>query len=290
MREFGSVPALGFAEGPATGPPLLLLHGVTRGWRDWEPILPELTRHWRVLALDLRGHGGSGRAERYLVTDYAADVVRFVREEVGAGAVLYGHSLGAMVAAAVAAELPQLVRGVVLEDPPFHTMGERIHGTGWQAQFAGMREVAQRGGTVEGLTDALAGIRLPAAGGGFKRLGELRSRESLRWSAECFTRLDPEVFTPIIAGRWLDGYDIAEVFTRIRCPVLLLQADPAVGGTLSDADVELARRTIHACQCVRFPGTGHQLHRDQPAAVLRAVQEFLAQLPLNSEASRNCES
>ncbi len=281
---------MGFAEGPAAGPPLLLLHGVTRGWRDWELILPALTRQWRVLALDLRGHGGSGRAERYLVTDYVTDVVRFVREGIHEAVVLHGHSLGAMVAAAVAAELPQLVRGVVLEDPPFHTMGERIHGTGWQAQFTGMHEVARRGGTVEELTGALADIRLPAAGGGFKRLGELRSRESLRWSAECFTRLDPEVFAPLMAGRWLDGYDVADVFARIRCPVLLLQADPAAGGTLSDADVELARRTIRDCQCARFPGAGHQLHRDQPEAVLRSVTEFLARLPLCRKDSLNCDT
>lgn len=277
-RDFGGPPALCYAEGPAAGPPLLLLHGVTRCWRDWEPLLPELAHAWRVLALDHRGHGGSERAASYRVTDYVADTVRFVRGEVAASLVIHGHSLGAMVAAAVAAELPQFVRGVVLEDPPFHTMGNRIHGSAWQAQFIGMREAARNGGTDEQLTDALADIRLPGPGDTFNRLGELRDRASLRWSAECLTQLDPEVLTPVIEGRWLDGYEVADVFARIHCPVLLLQADPTAGGALTETDADETVTPLSSCRCVRFPGVGHQLHRDRPEAVLRAVQEFCGDL------------
>lgn len=273
-HDFRGPPALHFAEGPAAGPTLLLLHGVTRCWRDWDPLLPALTREWRVIGLDQRGHGGSGRAASYRVMDYVADAVRFVREEVAAPLVILGHSLGAMVAAAVAAEAPQFVRGVVLEDPPFHTMGNRIAGTAWQAQFLGMREAARRGGTVDELADALADIRLPAPGGAFKHLGDLRDRASLRWSAQCLDHLDPEVLTPVIEGRWLDGYDVPAVLSRIRCPVLLLQADPAAGGTLTDADAGEVVQALSHCQNARFAGAGHQLHRDHPEKVLRAMREF----------------
>lgn len=258
---------------------MLLLHGVTRCARDWEQWLPRLANEWRIFALDQRGHGGSGRAESYLVTDYVADVVHFVRQEIAAPVVIVGHSLGAMIAAAVAAELPEFVRAVVLEDPPFHTMGERIHGTAWQAQFVGMQAVARRGGSVEELTDALAEIRLPAHGGGFRRLGDLRDRASLGWSAECIAQLDPEVLTPVIAGRWLKGYDRADVFARIRCPVLLLQADPRAGGALMDDDVQLALRSIGYCRHVHFDGATHQIHRERPEEMLRAVGEFVATLP-----------
>ena len=274
-RDFPGPPALHFAEGPAAGPPLLLLHGVTRGWRDWESLLPALTREWHVIALDQRGHGGSGRAESYRVVDYIADAVRFVREVVAAPVVVMGHSLGAMVAAGVAVELPGLVRGVVLEDPPFHTMGNRIAGTAWEAQFTGMREAARRGGTVDEIADALAAILLPAPGGTVKRLGDLRDRASLRWSAECLTELDPEVLTPIIAGRWLDGFEVAGVLSRIPCPALLLAADPAAGGALTAAD---AASAPPSCRRVDFPGVGHQLHRERPEAVLRAVEEFAAEI------------
>ena len=109
-----------------SGPVLVLLHGVTRCGADWEPLLPALAEDWTVIALDQRGHGTSPRAGSYLVTDYVADAVRFVREETAGPIFIFGHSLGAMVAAAVAAELPDRVGGIILEDPPFHTMGNRI--------------------------------------------------------------------------------------------------------------------------------------------------------------------
>ena len=271
-RDFRGAPSLHFAEGPPAGPTLLLLHGVTRCWRDWERMLPALTHEWRVIALDHRGHGGSGRAESYLVTDYVADAVRFVREEMAAPLVILGHSLGAMVAAAVAAEAPEFVREAVLVDPPFHTMGNRIAATAWQAQFTGTREVVRGGGTVTEMADALAEIRLPAPGGTFRRLGDLRDRAALLWGAECLARLDPEVLTPLIEGRWLDSYDVAAVLSRIRCPVFLLQADPAAGGVMTDADAEEVVQALLSCQRERFPGMGHQLHRDCPEAVLRVLR------------------
>jgi pimeloyl-ACP methyl ester carboxylesterase len=259
-----------------SGPVLLLLHGVTRCGADWEPLFPALADDWTVIALDQRGHGVSPRGDRYLVTDYVADTVRFVREETAGSVVLFGHSLGAMVAAAVAAELPDRVRGIILEDPPFHTMGNRIAGSVWQAQFTGMRDGARRGGSVEEITDALADIRLPASGGGFKRLGDLRDRASLAWSAQCLSQLDPGVLSPVIEGSWLDGYDFPPVLKGITCPALLLQADPAAGGALTDADAETVLGVIAGCQRVRFPGCGHNLHRDHPEPVLRAFADFAA--------------
>ena len=258
------------------GPVLLMLHGVTRCGADWELLLPALAAHWKVIALDQRGHGTSPRAGSYLVTDYIADVVRFVQEETADPVVLFGHSLGAMVAAAVAAKLPDRVRGIILEDPPFHTMGNRIAGSAWQAQFTGMREAAQKRGSVEEITDALADIRLPASGGAFKRLGELRDRASLAWSAQCLSQLDPEVLTPVIEGRWLDGYDFPDSLSRVRCPTLLLQADPSAGGALTNADTESLKSIVSDCQHVRFPSCGHNLHRDRSESVLRAFADFAA--------------
>lgn len=265
--------------GEGSGPALLLLHGVTRCGNDWEGLFPELASDWRIFALDQRGHGGSGRAESYLVMDYVADAVHFIRQEIAAPVVIIGHSLGAMTAAAVAAELPEQVRAVVLEDPPFHTMGVRIHGTAWQAQFVGMQAVVRCRGTIEELADALAEIRLPVTGVGFRRLGDLRGRNSLRWSAECVAQLDPEVLTPVTLGRWLEGYDMANVFARIRCPVLLLQADPKGGGALMDDDVELALRSIGNCRSAHFFGASHQIHRERPEEMLQVVREFTAGLP-----------
>ena len=98
----------------AGGIHVVLLHGITRCGRDFEPLVASLTATHeattvdghgpRLAVLDHRGHGDSSRASRYLVTDYAADAARFL--EAHGPCVVVGHSLGAMVAAAVAAELP----------------------------------------------------------------------------------------------------------------------------------------------------------------------------------------
>jgi pimeloyl-ACP methyl ester carboxylesterase len=265
-------PSLAIAEGGvSSGPPLLFLHGLTRGHGDWSPLLPRLALRWRLIAVDQRGHGCSARAERYLVSDYVADAVRLVRDEIGGPVVILGHSLGAMVAAAVAAALPDLVQGIVMEDPPFHGMGERIAGTAWQSQFSGMRDAALRGGTVEDLARAIAAIQLPRPDGGSVRFGDIRDSAAIRWSADCLSRLDPETLTPVIAGRWLDGYDAVRLASAIQCPVRLLQADPASGGALSDADRDAFATAAPDCFVEKFPGVGHLIHWVEPARVTDSI-------------------
>ncbi len=255
-------------DGPPDAPALLLLHGVTRCGRDWEPLLPELTREWRVVALDHAGHGDSERASAYPVGDYARYVADFVREHFQKPPVVFGHSLGAMVALGLAAE--GLVAGAALEDPPFQTMGNGIKATPFCAQFAGMQAVARRGGDIETMTEGLADIRLSDT----QRLGDVRDRESLRFSAECLAKVDPEIFTPLVAGEWLRGFDHVGLWPRVQCPLLLLRGDPACGGTLSETDAGLAGRIVPQCRVVPFPGVGHQIHRTSPAHVAAVFRQW----------------
>lgn len=270
----------------AGGIHVVLLHGVTRCGRDFEPLVASLTatherdgvdgRGLRLAVLDHRGHGDSSRASRYLVTDYAADAARFL--EAHGPCVVVGHSLGAMVAAHVAAHLPALVRGAVLIDPPFHGMGRRIGGSTWEALFVGLRDARRQGGGVPELAALIAEIRLPS-GAGPVRLGDLRDAAALRWHAECLARLDPEVLTPVIEGRWLEGYDPAAVATAIRCPLVLVQADPACGGALDDAEAAAFASASPACDLVRVPGAGHALHREHPEHLAATVRDLIARLP-----------
>lgn len=259
--------------GPGT--PLVLFHGVTRNGDDWRPILPLLAESYRVITVDQRGHGGSPRGDSYLVADYCRDAVALVRDRIAEPVVIVGHSLGGMVAAAVAAALPDLVRAAVLEDPPFQGMGDRIGGTVWQAQFIGMRDAAREGGGVERIADNLAEIRLPAPDGGTRRLGDIRDRSAIRWSAECLAQVDPEVLTPVILGHWLDGYDPLAIAARIRAPVLLLRADPRLGGALDEAEADAFEAAAADCVSERFPGSGHLLHWLHPRHVAASIERFL---------------
>ncbi len=272
------LPRLSYVTGPEQGPLVLLLHGVCRAGADWEPMATTLAADGQVLLLDQRGHGRSDRADSYKVTDYVEDAVRFVRDHLGRPVTVIGHSLGAMVAAGVAAEVPDLVKAIVLEDPPFHTMGERIFGTAWEALFRGMQQAKYEAGPTEdfeGLLARLAAIEIPVAGE-TRRLGDLRDLQSLKWSATCLQDLDPEVLTPIIAGQWLDAYDFPKIFSRVKCPTLILQADPASGGALSDRDVDSVLALLQLGTHAKFPHTSHQIHRERPEEMLSAYRQFCA--------------
>ena len=100
----GSEVSLNYAEGPSNGPPLLLVHGLSRDWRVFSVLLPELSRRFHLFAVDLRGHGKSGRVPRgYRISQFAGDISEFVRTQFPQGIAIFGHSLGAMTAMMAAA-------------------------------------------------------------------------------------------------------------------------------------------------------------------------------------------
>jgi pimeloyl-ACP methyl ester carboxylesterase len=65
-----------------------------------------------------------------------------------------------------------------------------------------------------------------------------------------------------------------ELLPAIRCPVLLLQADPAAGGVMTDAEVERALPLLRQPRHVRLEQTGHFLFDPQKEPALRAMIEF----------------
>src|SRR5262245_19727695 len=79
-------------------PSIVMFHGVLRAWNCFLPLGAHLFPTYDVTSLDQRGHGTSDRADRYLVADYADDAVEWVERAIARPVVLYGHSLGAMVA------------------------------------------------------------------------------------------------------------------------------------------------------------------------------------------------
>jgi len=70
---------INYVEGPANGPPLLLLHGITHRWQGFIQILPALTQNHHVYAPDFRGHGRSGRVHgAYRGEHFGSDVLAFI--------------------------------------------------------------------------------------------------------------------------------------------------------------------------------------------------------------------
>ncbi|GAA1391716.1 alpha/beta hydrolase [Luteococcus peritonei] len=109
---------------------LVLLHGITDSGSCWPDTVGRWEQDFRILAVDQRGHGSSPRfspmqlADR--MTTMVDDLLEVLEEMCPQPAVLVGHSLGGRVALAATARRPELVRGLVLEDPAvFDDTGER---------------------------------------------------------------------------------------------------------------------------------------------------------------------
>jgi len=262
------------------GPPLVLLHGVTRAWQDYGELFGSLAARWRVIALDFRGHGRSKAAPgRYRVVDYVRDAVAVLRAVVDRPAVIVGHSLGAMVAAAAAAEMPQLARGVALLDPPFDTMGSRIESSGLLGYFQQLQRLALKRLSVADAAREMAEISARrSAASKPERLGNLRDAAAIRFCARCLAAADPEILAPIVAGDWLRGYERTAIFKAIRSPALLLQGSAALGGMLTDDDAREFRELVADCSFVRIDGAGHLLHWQQAQLVTRLIMAFVDSL------------
>ncbi len=97
------------------GRPVVLLHGAGDDSATWDGF--EWPGGWRVLALDLRGHGRSPRPGSYPVPAMAGDVVGTLDGLGVDGFDLVGHSMGGMVAYLVAQRWPARVRRLVLVEP-----------------------------------------------------------------------------------------------------------------------------------------------------------------------------
>jgi len=269
---------LNVAASDAPGPPLLLLHGVTRCWRDYLDVIPGLAGFGQVIALDHRGHGGSpGGHDHYRVRDCVEDAVAFLRAEISEPAVLIGHSLGAMTAATIAARVPQRVRGLVLEDPPGSLLASGIQESRYWLQFTGLRILLfSQAWEAWELAEALAKLPVQHPLDGRTVLwSELRDPAALRFAAECLARMDPRVLDDLVEGRWLEDLDWFAELSNIRCPTLLLHADSLCGGMLAESEALRVESGIRQCKRVDFPQLGHNLHGTAPARYLDEVTRFL---------------
>ncbi|HET6572906.1 MAG TPA: alpha/beta hydrolase [Fimbriiglobus sp.] len=270
---------LSVLDGPKHGPPLWLLHGVARRGTDFTPLLPALSARWSLRAPDQRGHGRSERAPgRYLVTDYVADLVALLRRGTEP-AVLVGHSLGALAALGAASLAPLAVRAVVLLDPPSGPFLARADETIYRDLWTGMQKLAGGGRPLNTTARQLAELPLPGPSpGATVKLGDLRDATAIRYMARCLHDLDPDVLGPPLDGSWLTGFDPIASALVVRCPALLLVADPACGGMLPPADADALAAALPDCCRVSLPGVGHAVHWLAPEATLRPLQAFLTSL------------
>ncbi|MCF2573982.1 alpha/beta fold hydrolase [Brevibacterium sp. UCMA 11754] len=103
-------------DGPATAPPLLLIHGSTSSSRSWDSLVPLLQGSHRTIRMDLLGFGQSDKPDGdvYQVTAQADRIAETLSKFSIAEAVVVGHSSGGLVATALAERHPEMVTALAL--------------------------------------------------------------------------------------------------------------------------------------------------------------------------------
>lgn len=133
-----------------SGPPLLFLHGLGSSTRDWFAQASHFADRYRVIRIDLRGHGRSERTRGpYHIAQFARDVAVMLRRLDAAPANVVGLSMGGMVTLQLGLDAPRLVRRLVvtnsIADARLHTWREVwfYFSRRTAVQLLGMRRVGQ---------------------------------------------------------------------------------------------------------------------------------------------------
>jgi pimeloyl-ACP methyl ester carboxylesterase len=269
--------SINYAEGPPSDLPLVLLHGGAGSWRSFVTVIPRLVPNWHVYAPDFRGHGRSGRVPgAYRWINYVQDTTAFLRHHFSEPVILWGSSFGGAIAVSVAAQASDTVRALVLEDAWLDLQTSK----GETRQFF----LYRRGlvASVHSLDEMIAALKnelvmLPGHDEPVRR-GALEDDVEIRLEAEMLMQLDPEVYTFGWDGRLGEGYDIDAVLEQVACPVLLLQADPALGGLVDNELAAHVMTRLSQGTLMSIPGARHAILQSQPEAAMRAINKFLESL------------
>jgi pimeloyl-ACP methyl ester carboxylesterase len=236
------------------GPLALLVHGVTSSSRTWWRVGPALAgRGYRVVAVDLRGHGASpGAVAGLSAADLAADVAETVDGPVD---LLVGHSLGALVALELVGRRPGFARRLVVEDPPGSSSLD------WPALAAEIEADTARA------TADPVGLRreLEAANPGWPP-GE--SERRVADLADCDGRAVAAAFRVGIP------FDLPALLAAAPLPVLMLLATEALGSILVGLDRTAAVEAL-GNGATRVLPAGHSVHREALDAWLAALDAWL---------------
>lgn len=155
-------------DGDESAPPLVLLHGFGGSIRWWQHIAPLLKHRYRVIRIDLPGHGGSQKhAGDYSTVALARQVGRALDRLSVRRTVVVGQSMGGLVAILLADIRPTLVSRLILLDSPLEYRFQRLNAVARVAFMPvlgpALRAMASRRTLAQGLSVVFAsGFPVPA--------------------------------------------------------------------------------------------------------------------------------
>lgn len=253
---------LSFLEGgPAQAEPVVLIHGILDSASCWFPVMDALLdRGYRVLAVDLLGHGDSPRIiDSFTVPELASGVVETLDEQGIDSCLLVGHSLGGVVAQQIAETRPNLARKLVVEDPAWGVADDDP-------------------GATPGVVRS--GIERTASWPIGRMLRHCRAvhpqwdeRDIAGW-LEAIVDVDPRIID--VPQNWV-GDTGAAAWAHYRGPVLLVTGGADYGAVVTEDMVGLSRMHLgHALTHVAIPSAGHNIHKDEQELYCEALLNFLA--------------
>ena len=246
--------------------PLILLHGITDDASTYEPLLPDISARAHIFAMDFRGHGESSKPDSLYDTEaYADDVRHFIREVVGEPVLLGGHSLGGVVAVQVAATAPDLLRGLLLEDPPLYFVNDLdpIYQTLFENMVVMARSLQDGSTSRNEWFDIMAKAPDPYTGRpGLETMGE----EGIRQRLDSIARMKPKALQDALAGSL--EWDSDAVLGQVQCPLAMIVGNSGLGAVITAEEARRAAGAVRDGQVLEVNNVGHLIHFQQPAAWL----------------------
>jgi 3-oxoadipate enol-lactonase len=211
---------------------------------------------YRVLRLDLRGHGASPvPSGPYGIADLAADVLR-VADRVGLSSFIYcGVSLGGVLGLFLAARHPERIDALIAANTAAKIGTE----AGWNERIALVR------------ANGLAGMSETVLERWLAPLFRAREPSTVERLRQAFQQTPPEGYAGCCAA--LATADLREAIAGIRAPTLVIAGELDVATTVHDAELVHAR--IPGSRLVVLPGGAHLSNVDQRGPFNTAVLDFL---------------
>lgn len=291
---------LHYAEGPANGPALLLIHGQSVDWTSYFKVLPALSKIYHVYAIDCHGHGHSNKNPyKYSAEAMGTDFARFIEEVVKEPVIVSGHSSGGLLAVWLAANRPDLVKGAVLEDPPlFSSEAKRYNEKNFA--YLDMSLTCHNFLNQTKETDFSSYYIEHSAWIRFFKNGKQRIVNyaksyrkkhpdcplylfflpaSLNEALRGLLNYDPEFGNCFYDATWHRNFDHAKALESIVCPTVLIHTkwkydeNGVLLAVMDGKDAEKARSLMRDCELVNVK-TGHGFHFEKPEDYVSILRKF----------------
>jgi pimeloyl-ACP methyl ester carboxylesterase len=241
--------------GDPAGVPLLLLHGYTDTAGSMLPLMERLPPGVRAIAVTQRGHGDSSKAAGYAMTDFAADAAAVLDRLGVSRAVVYGHSMGSVIAQRFALAHPRRTAALILEGGAPGFAGNAVVAEFYETAIKELRDPIDPAFARAFQLSAVA--KPPAPGFLDMAVAETCKLPAAAWKA---------------IGRAMMAERLDAELSRIAAPTLLLwgELDAFVGR--EDQDRLLAG--LSRAELKAFPDLGHSPHWEDPARTAALIGPF----------------